>query len=162
MKLPQTEKSGGVWSFAKAVRLIPEANIQAEFYHCCRLRGIHCVLEYITPVGRLDVSILNRECTHLLAIVECKSNEYGAVNLNSRQMQRYRHLGVPIYGLASLADVEYVVSEVFSKHYSPNAPSGIALSDISKITPLRRRKIYRSKLKKIPPELDSDFTFREV
>jgi len=90
---------GGAWGFSER---LPEANIQAEFYHCCRLLEIPCVLEYRTPTGRHDVVIFSRNFDYLLAIVECKCSQ-AQCDYPSRQITRYREVGVAIYTLCSLA-----------------------------------------------------------
>ncbi len=78
-----------------------EANIQAEFYHCCKQIGLNCTLEFNTPVGRMDAAIFCEHWVKLLAIVECKHNRSGIVK-HTAQIERYKSIGVPVYGVAKL------------------------------------------------------------
>lgn len=73
-----------------------EANITAEFYHQCRLLGIQIALEVTIPFGRIDIAILNKKRTHLIAIIEAKKD---GRPFDHNQIERYKQLGVPVYGL---------------------------------------------------------------
>lgn len=81
--------------------LMSEANIQAEFYSICKQVGLNCALELTTPAGRVDCGIFSDDWEYLIAIVECKHNQYQKVFLNN-QIRRYKQIGVPIYGLARM------------------------------------------------------------
>lgn len=87
----------------RGMRLDAEANTQAEFYHCCRLLGLQCVLEVTTPAGRIDVAILTQDRLSVVAFVEVKRREASFGGGNSSQLRRYKQLGVPIYGLSEPA-----------------------------------------------------------
>ena len=106
---------GGSWKFRAQFgkARFSEANIQAEFYHECRLLGVNCLLELNTPVGRLDIAILNKDCSAIVAIVEVKR---GYFNLKSNQFERYRSLGVPVYGLGKLYAVNQLVKNIKDWH----------------------------------------------
>lgn len=82
------------------MRLDAEANLQAEFYHACRLIELPCVLEVHTPAGRIDAAILNKARTHLLAVIEVKRDRSAFMDGRSQQIQSYKQLGLPVYGLA--------------------------------------------------------------
>lgn len=86
-----------------------EANIQAEFYHWARVANLPVTLEFATPVGRLDIAVLNRERTAIRAIVECKRRAVSFRSGESGQIQRYKAIGVPVYGLAAMEDCERLV-----------------------------------------------------
>lgn len=81
------------------MNLETEATLQAEFYHACRLLNLTCVLELVTPVGRLDAAILTPDKSTLLAVVEVKRNEFSFLEGRSEQIQRYKRLGVEVYGI---------------------------------------------------------------
>src|SRR5271169_7045453 len=90
-----------------------EANIQAEFYHQCKLIGLECRLEVTTPVGRLDAVILAPGLQRVLAIVEVKRE---AASFEQRQIERYKTLGVPVYGLKNAARALKLAATIKAKH----------------------------------------------
>lgn len=123
---------------------LSEANIQAEFYHHCRLLGIKCVLELSTPVGRLDIAILNQEKTHLLAIIECKK-ESREIRDYSKQFRKYKTIGVPVIGLNKMCDAETLARRVLVEFIT----GGIALSDVKSVQRIKSRRRFN-------PETDLD------
>lgn len=140
--------NGGAWGFPER---LPEANIQAEFYHLCRLNGIPCILEFHTPTGRHDVTVWTPGYTHLLCIVECKSLKAGQVFYSdSRQIRRYQQVGVPVYGIPRLEEAEAVFQTVKEKHFgtTATASSGVEREALPYVVPLekrpRRRRIRKS------------------
>ena len=86
------------------MRLDAEANLQAEFYHQCRLIDLQLALEVTTPAGRLDAAILTPDRLNLVAIVEVKRSKLSFNEGRSRQILNYKALGVPVYGLDTTTD----------------------------------------------------------
>lgn len=78
-----------------------EANKQAEFWMACRDVGLDAVLEFGTPIGRLDVAIFGENRTRLLGIVEVKKYRCDFKDGQSTQIKIYKQLGVKIWGLAN-------------------------------------------------------------
>jgi hypothetical protein len=134
---------------------LPEANIQAEFYHHARLLGFVAILELSTPAGRHDIAILNHEQTHLLAIVECKSNESRRV-YHSPQIRRYKQLGVPVFGLADFDRAEHLAAQIHRQFIASPSP-GISLDDIFAMPKIKRRL---SKAERILRRVDECLNFR--
>lgn len=116
------------------VQLDTEANIQAEFYHACRLIDLPVSLEIRTPAGRLDAAVLSHDRLHLLAVVEVKRNKYQFHDGKSRQIVRYKALGVPVYGLHGDQDAHKLAATI--KTAEGNSP-GKPLAEISKMIFLR-------------------------
>ena len=78
-----------------------EANIQAEFYHQCRINKINCCLEYRHGHCVFDVVILDEKKQNVLYIVEIKHWEwqryYDITKSKSKQFKKYRSFDVPMY-----------------------------------------------------------------
>ena len=128
---------------ACGVRL-PEANIQAEFYHHAKILGINAVLELSTPVGRLDIAVLDGSGSNLIAVVECKSNDQKVVT-KTNQIRRYMQIGVPVYGLADIQRAEHLVCTIKEKYIDNKAYEGKPLSEIFSMPRVHRRLSYRSR-----------------
>src|SRR4051812_28490794 len=92
-----------------------EANTQAEFYHQARLIGLPILLELATPLGRHDIAILRPDKSGVVALIECK-RQGRRVYGNSRQIQRYKLLGVPIYGLNDPSRAARLAETIKRKH----------------------------------------------
>jgi hypothetical protein len=104
------KQRGGAWGFIEVSEVLPEANLQGELYHLCRVAGINCVLEWSSNLGRNDALILSPDCSLVMCIVECKNGR--PLNPRSRQAMRYASLGVPVYGLCLLKDVDGLVRKI--------------------------------------------------
>lgn len=75
---------------------IPEANIQAEFYHRCRGLGLRLCLEYKYEHCRFDAVMLDNE-DNIYAIVEFKSRIKPIIgDYNTKQIKKYQQYGIPI------------------------------------------------------------------
>lgn len=116
-----------------------EANTQAEFYHHARLLGLPVLLEVITPAGRIDIAVLRSDRSGIVALVECKRNGR-AIYGNSRQILRYKRIGVPVYGLNDFYRAERLVRTIQFRHAND---VGVSWQQIKEITPLPRRTSYR-------------------
>jgi hypothetical protein len=138
---------------------ISEANIQAEFYHQCRLLGVPCVLEFITPAGRLDAAILNASLSRVLAIVECKRD---GARVRPYQIARYERVGVPVHTLCSKDAAAGLAESLHREFIGRPIPDtwGVSLEAIKNIVPLKRRggRINRRKVRYV--ELDPDLIIR--
>lgn len=90
-----------------------EANAQAEFYHQSRLISLSVALEVNTPFGRIDIGVLNLEKDGLIAVVECKRllNEFCPY-----QIERYKQLGVPVYGLRGIKNAQRLALTIKRRH----------------------------------------------
>ncbi len=123
--------------------LMSEAVIQAELYRQFIELGANVTLEYSTPMGRTDLALFNSDWTRLIAIVEMKHNEERRVR-RTPQIERYKKLGVPVYGLADIARAAHMAVKIMQDQSSA---VGISISDIQQIPKRQRRK--RSKIPKI-------------
>lgn len=66
--------------------------MQAEFYHHCRMRGIDCHLEVTTHLGQLDAVI---QINNHQVIIEFKVNRDSELKI-SEQLLKYLNLGLPV------------------------------------------------------------------
>lgn len=92
-----------------------EANTAAEFYHQARLIGLPVELEISTLVGRLDIVVFSRKTGNLVAIVECKRDRI-TVKERSRQMERYREIGLPLYWINMFSAAGKLVALIDENH----------------------------------------------
>jgi hypothetical protein len=125
-----------------------EATIQAEFYHQCRLLGLTCVLEYTTPVGRLDAVVFAEGLSAIIAGVECKrprthsGTRRNEVALeNSRQLQRYRSTGITMFTLIRFEDAERLARLIKDMLQSATAEPTSLDRVHSTERPKRRRRV---------------------
>jgi hypothetical protein len=133
-----------------------EADIQAEFYHHARLAGVTVTLEYVTPVGRLDIAVLSHDRTRLLAIVECKkAREY--MNTQSMQMMRYRSIGVPVLTLTHFDEAKKVLINVVSHLRS----EGVALAKVQAMARPIRSPNRKPRIRFKGPEFDECLNVKE-
>ena len=88
------------------------SNIQAEFYHQCRLHNVNCMLEHIYDDCRFDIVCYDSD-NNIYAIIEAKYNpgDY-VINKNSRQWKKYNRYGIPIFYIANFKDVDNVFVEI--------------------------------------------------
>ena len=122
---------------------LPEANVQAEFYHQARLVGMVCVLEFMSPAGRLDLVVLNDEADRLLCIVECKRETRRSDFDQSAQVARYRQLGVPVLCLMMRDESASLVKRIMKEFVSNPEHTGVKLSDLNKIPKITRGQSRR-------------------
>ena len=90
-----------------------EANTQAEFYHHCRLIELQVCLDIHTPAGRLDCAILTHDRSSLVAIIEVKNPKAPFVK---EQIDRYKKLGVPVYGLKDFSHARKLAETIKKRH----------------------------------------------
>jgi hypothetical protein len=121
-----------------------EATIQAELYHQCRCRGLAVVLELSTAVGRLDLAIMT-PTGNALAAVEVKKMK---PVYETKQMRRYRTLGLPLFELWRMADCESMAEQLakiggdgisVERLKAAKLPEGHPLKRPSKMDRLRAR-----------------------
>lgn len=112
-----------------------EANTQAEFYHHARLQELPILLEVTTPAGRIDVAVLCADRSGIVAVVECKRGGR-PMDGKSKQIRRYKRLGVPVYGLNDWRRAQSLVSTIKARHGSD---AGISWAEIEFIEPINRR-----------------------
>lgn len=141
----------------KRRRNTAEANVQAEFYHQCRLLGLNCELEMSTPVGRLDCAILSEDADRLLCIIECKREDRLIPMWETRQIKRYKTIGVPVHYLCSFSECEAMVRHIIAAK-DPGKP----MSEVMQTKRIKRarfgRKRIRSEGKTII--LDADLNYK--
>ncbi len=111
-----------------------EANTQAEFYFWARLFGLHVELELSTPVGRLDIAIMDEKRERVRAIIECK-RDGTTVKEWGYQMIRYRSIGAPLYWLNKFEAAEEMAEMIAKTHADDE---GISLAEIREIPRFRR------------------------
>jgi len=117
-----------------------EANTQAEFYYQARLAGWPVILEVRTPIGRLDIAVLTRDKSAVIAIVECKRcgrRIYG----DSKQVKRYKNIGAPVYGLNNPDNAARLLATILKNH---SASSGVTWAQIAAIDPALRFRYPRA------------------
>jgi hypothetical protein len=133
--------------------LMREAQIQAEFYCACKSVGLNCALELSTPVGRLDCALFNDAWDVLLAIVECKRT-VRPWQERTRQMHRYRSIGVPVHILANLQACDALAKQI------KEIQTGVAIGKvISMRRAVRRKKCRPDKFSLL--DLDPDLIYRK-
>src|SRR4051812_36051654 len=126
-----TTLKGGAWEFLVRFKRVPEANIQAEFYHEFRQLGLPCLLEYTTVTGRHDLAIFNAACDQLLCIIECKNNEWRGAG----QLLRYQRLGVPIFKLCRLVDCAPLAMRIKGEFFGAVPRRGVPLEELKNVVP---------------------------
>lgn len=101
---------------ANYIRLDSEANLQAEFYHACRLIDLPCALEVTTPAGRHDAVILSADRRAILAIIEVNPHKADFMGGRSPQITRYKSIGAPVYGLSPEKDPHRLAATLKERH----------------------------------------------
>lgn len=91
---------------------ITEANIQAEFYHQCKLNGINCYLEFTHGKCRFDAIIYNNEGV-VRFIVEFKSYKTNRPEIiDTGQIKRYSSYNIPVIMITRMQHIENVISKL--------------------------------------------------
>lgn len=91
---------------------ISEANIQAEFYHQCKLATVKCYLEYTLDNCRFDAIIYN-ESNEIVFIVEFKSYKTFKPEITStKQIEKYKKHGIQIIMISRIEHVFDVVKKI--------------------------------------------------
>jgi hypothetical protein len=90
---------------------IAEANIQAEFYHQCKLNKIPCYLEYKIERSRFDAVIYEEKSKEILCLLEIKSYkyEYDDANIDTKQCKKYSKYRIPLIYIVRMSDIEEVI-----------------------------------------------------
>ncbi len=102
------------------------------------------MLQLVTPVGVLDAVIFSECYKRALAIVECKRNDYGKVFF-SKQIKRYKTLGIPVYGLARIERAAGLAAQLLRTYSITDPNVGRDFEDILRSQPkIKRRRFYRS------------------
>lgn len=93
-------------------RKLPEANVQAEFYHRCRNLGLRLCLEYRLDNCRFDAVMINSR-DEIYAIVEFKSwiRDKDVTNYDSKQLQKYRVYGVPVVFCSKYSKLDATIAK---------------------------------------------------
>lgn len=138
------------------MRLDAEANLQAEFYHACRLINLPVALEITTPAGRLDAGILNLERNSLLAVVEVKRSKLSFNEGRSRQIINYKALGLPVYGLHAGTDPHALAATI---QRATTGQPGKLLAIIEGMTHLKEKRLAERRARKLD-RLREDYTLR--
>lgn len=97
---------------------IPEANIQAEFYHQCRLRQIKVFLQFPYEDCKFDCIVLDKSKKKILCVVEIKYRKTTKKNYNTKQMKKYRNFDVPVFLVTSKEDIVKTIIEIESIFHS--------------------------------------------
>ena len=94
------------------LKRLPEANIQAEFYHRCREEKINCILEYKVGNCKFDAVVYDDKRNALL-IIEFKSYKTNkAPKTNTKQIEKYKKHGLSIMMVTRFDDVEWAISYI--------------------------------------------------
>lgn len=118
-----------------------EANLQAEFYHACRLLNVPVALEIVTPAGRLDAAILNAAKTHILAIIEVKRDERQYGDGESFQIKRYKALGAPVHGLWHGKDPHKLAATLKAQYASAIGVSLVKIKSMKHLKGFRKHRL---------------------
>ena len=95
----------------EAPKRLPEANILAEFYCQCKAAGLNCFLEHTYRGSRFDAVIIKDD--FIVAIVEVKSySNTRPPNTETKQFEKYRRFGVPLFWITRLSQVSEVVKGI--------------------------------------------------
>lgn len=151
----QTGGIHGYYGLSKSFdhqKSITEANVQAEFYYYARVHEMNCILEYSTPVGRLDIAVLNETATRLVCIIECK--RIHRRNRETWQFFRYESLKLPVHLLNNISECEPLVLKIKAQ-----GNQGMLLSDIQSATRFTRKRLNRKE--KLIRTLDEDVNLRD-
>ena len=98
-----------------------EANIQAEFYHICKLHGIPCFLQYLSrwndrkkPGSHFDAIIHSK--TEILCIIEFKkrkkSKKQRKIWFKGRQYTKYSKYNLPIYLVTCTDEILPIIRKI--------------------------------------------------
>lgn len=155
-----TNQTGGACEFNATAPALPEANIQAEFYHYCRLLGVNCVLEYSTPFGRLDVAVMSADCSRLIAIVECKNQNRTQIQITG-QIRRYKEIGVPVFGLCKFKRAQRLVEQIKRQFCGAETDGcGVLLTDVQSM--VRPRLRFRRRGAFSPLDLPCELNYKDA
>lgn len=92
---------------------VHSANLQAEFYHQCRINNINCCLEYYTEhFGRFDCVITSYNKKEIIRIVEFKKHSNLSPNLNTKQVNKYLKTGVPVYVINNFNQIKGYIEQL--------------------------------------------------
>lgn len=140
--------------FSIPYHLRSEANIQAHFFSKCWAINLPCVLELYTPFGRLDAVIFTSDWKRILAVVEVKRRD----DFSKLQINRYKRLGVPVFGLCKMERAERLANQIKRDYYKPgDTEHGQSFEGI-----LAHKKLFRGSAKPINRmELDPDLIVRD-
>lgn len=90
---------------------LPEANIQAEFYHRCRGIGLRLCLEYKYEHCRFDAVMIGDD-DMVYAIVEFKSRIYPIDGVyDTKQIRKYSQYNIPIVLCFSYKEIDNAINE---------------------------------------------------
>jgi DNA-binding MurR/RpiR family transcriptional regulator len=93
---------------------ITEANIQAEFYHQCRLKGVECYLEYKHEQSRFDAIIIkNNDVVLIVEFKSYKTDKKGKTK--TKQLDKYRQYGIPVLLITRMNQIEQVIASLSFK-----------------------------------------------
>lgn len=99
----------------KIERRISEANVQAEFYHQCKLHRIKCRLEYKYENCRFDCVLYDKN-KNVYAIIEIKNRKRKfAPNVNGKQATKYKRFNIPIIYILNYDAIPYAISYLLQK-----------------------------------------------
>lgn len=121
------------------MNLNTEANLQAEFYHACRLIGQELALEVLTPRGRLDILLLSKDRKRGLAIVEVKPKAYYFTGCQN-QIERYKKLGLPVHGLSQEKDPHALAKTLKAQYADEYGIILLGLEYCAELTPSKAAK----------------------
>ena len=91
---------------------ITEANIQAEFYHQCRLLKIPCYLEFKFGNSRFDAVIYRPKTYEILIIIEVKNYIKPKKEYNTLQFYKYKKYNLPIIVINNVDSIKESILQV--------------------------------------------------
>ena len=91
---------------------ISEVNIQAEFYHRCKMLGINVYLGYRHENCIFDAVIFN-ESNEIVVIVEFKSYiDELKENYDTKQIRKYKRYNIPVYICGHMNRIDETIDKV--------------------------------------------------
>lgn len=102
-------------------KYVPEANLQAEFYHECRLAHIKCFLEYRSrwndgkkPGCHFDAVIVHKK--NIVAIIEFKKRKKTKEERerwrNGKQSNKYKRYNLPIFLVTHVDEISETINNL--------------------------------------------------
>lgn len=90
---------------------VHKTQIQAEFYHLCRLNDIPCKLNY--QVGNKNISLLIYRGESPICAIRVESTTGGSrKNSNDTREYFYRSLGIPYYYIGHMREIPEILAEI--------------------------------------------------
>ncbi|WMX12387.1 hypothetical protein [Aureispira sp. CCB-E] len=119
---------------------ISEANIQAEFYHQCRLYKIPFYLEFKYENSRFDGVVFDTKTHEILIIVEFKSKVKSKKEYNTLQIKKYKKYNLPIIVIDKVSQIEEGIIKIFRILWQTSVTEEEKENIVSKVNEYKNKK----------------------